>query len=139
MGVIAPDVRSRMMRSIRKKDTGPEREVRRVLRKLGYGYRLHAADLPGHPDIVLRGRRKAIFVHGCFWHQHEGCRLAKKPSARPEYWLPKLARNVERDRAALSALSALGWTSLVVWECEVSSEESLIGRLQKFLGDDGTA
>lgn len=137
MGEIAPELRSQMMRSIRKKNTRPELEVRRVLRRLGFGYRLHAADLPGNPDIIFRTRRKAIFVHGCFWHQHPGCHLAKKPSARPEYWLPKLARNVERDRAAVAALEALGWKTLVVWECEVSQEEKLRGLLEGLLGGEG--
>jgi DNA mismatch endonuclease, patch repair protein len=87
MRVVPPAVRSRMMRSIRKADTGPERTVRRLLRDIGVTYRLHAAELPGSPDIVVRKHRKAIFVHGCFWHQHEGCTLAKRPSARPDYWL----------------------------------------------------
>src|SRR5689334_510185 len=103
-----------MMRSIRKTDTRPEKVVRRLIRGLGViGYRLHAKELPGCPDIVLRRRRQAIFVHGCFWHQHSHCRLAKLPSARPDYWLPKLARNQERDEAALASLSALGWEVLV--------------------------
>src|SRR6266567_3395183 len=103
MKSIPREIRSQMMRSIRKTNTGPERAVRAMLWALGYRYRLHAADLPGHPDIVLRKRRKAIFVHGCFWHQHEGCKLSKLPKARPEYWLPKLARNKDRDRASLAA------------------------------------
>jgi DNA mismatch endonuclease (patch repair protein) len=125
-----------MMRSIRKKDTGPERRIRRLIRSLGMGYRLHAADLPGSPDIVLRKRRKAIFVHGCFWHQHERCRLAKQPSARPEYRLPKLARNKARDNAAQAALAALGWEVFVVWECELADEGALRARVAEFLGGD---
>lgn len=134
MASISREVRSRMMRSIRKTDTGPEKVVRRLMRELGaMGYRLHARDLPGRPDIVLRRRRQAIFVHGCFWHQHSGCRLAKRPSARPDYWLPKLARNQERDLAALAALSALGWDTLVVWECELSDVDTLRAKLEDFL------
>ena len=122
------------MRSIRKTDTTPELAVRKLLRELGVRYRLHARDLPGNPDIVMRGKKKAVLVHGCFWHQHSGCKLAKRPSARPEYWLPKLARNQERDRLALAALSDLGWSTLVVWECELAELEGLRGKLKEFLG-----
>jgi DNA mismatch endonuclease (patch repair protein) len=136
MSPISPEVRSRMMRSIRKINTGPERVVRRLLRELGFRYRLHAQDLPGRPDIVFRQRRKAIFVHGCFWHQHTGCRLSKRPSARPEYWLPKLQRNTERDKQALKALASLGWTTLVVWECELSHESVLRRKLDSFLSEE---
>jgi DNA mismatch endonuclease (patch repair protein) len=131
-------LRSEIMRSIRKANTAPERIVRRALRELGVRYRLHARELPGCPDIVFRKRRKAIFVHGCFWHQHEGCRLAKLPSARPEYWVPKLARNRQRDRAALARLASLGWQALVVWECELRDESGLRAKLERFLGADST-
>jgi DNA mismatch endonuclease (patch repair protein) len=131
---ISPSTRSRMMRSIRKTDTTPELIVRKLLRQLGIRYRLHASDLPGSPDIIVRRKKKAILVHGCFWHQHDGCRLAKRPSVRPEYWLPKLARNQERDRLALAALSGLGWSTLVVWECELAQLEELRGKLKDFLG-----
>jgi DNA mismatch endonuclease (patch repair protein) len=130
---ISPAVRSQMMRSIRKTNTGPERTVRRLIRELGYRYRLNARDLPGSPDIIFRAKRIAIFVHGCFWHQHEKCRLAKLPTARPEYWIPKLQRNKQRDQHALSALVALGWTVLVVWECEQQHEQRLKRKLAKFL------
>jgi DNA mismatch endonuclease (patch repair protein) len=122
-----------MMRSIRNANTGPERAVRRILRELGVGYRLHAKDIPGRPDIVLRKRRKAIFVHGCFWHQHEGCGLSKRPSARPEYWLPKLDRNKQRDQEMLRVLGSIGWEVLVVWECELADERGLVTKLKDFL------
>jgi DNA mismatch endonuclease (patch repair protein) len=121
------------MRSIRKHHTGPEIAVRRLIRQLGLRYRLHAKDLPGSPDIVFRAKRKAIFVHGCFWHQHAGCRLAKRPTARPEYWLPKLARTQKRDRASLAALANSGWTTLVVWECELNDLKTLREKLELFL------
>ena len=124
-----------MMRSVRKLNTGPELIVRRLLRGLGVGYRLHCKDLPGSPDIVMRSRRRAIFVHGCFWHQHEGCHLCKVPSARPEYWLPKLERNKQRDRAALEALRSLGWRALVIWECELNDEPKVQKKLKAFLGN----
>ncbi len=133
MAPISPAVRSRMMRSIRKSNTGPELTARRLMRELNVRYRLHAPDLPGSPDIIIRKRRKAIFVHGCFWHQHEGCSLAKRPSARPEYWGPKLERNRARDAAALEALRAMGWDALVVWECELRDEERARQRLERFL------
>jgi DNA mismatch endonuclease (patch repair protein) len=132
---ITPEVRSQMMRSIRKANTGPERSVRRLLTKLGFRYRLHDKGLPGSPDIVLRRQRKVVFVHGCFWHQHDGCRLAKRPSARLEYWLPKFARNRQRDRNAISALKSLGWESLVVWECELEDEWKVSQKLRCFLCD----
>jgi DNA mismatch endonuclease (patch repair protein) len=122
-----------MMRSIRKTNTGPERTVRRLLRELGHRYKLYARDLPGSPDIVFRGKRAAIFVHGCFWHQHEGCPLAKRPSARPEYWLPKLARNKARDRKVLTSLQAQGWRVLTLWECQLGREATVKSRLKKFL------
>ena len=125
--------RQRIMRSIRKTNTGPERIVRRLLRELGHHYKLYARDLPGSPDIVFRGKRAAIFVHGCFWHQHEGCPLAKRPSARPEYWLPKLARNKARDRKVLTSLQAQGWRVLTLWECQLGREVTVKSRLKKFL------
>ena len=134
LAVISPEVRSRMMRSIRKEHTKPERVVRRMVRELGFGYRLYGKDLPGNPDIVLRKRRKVIFVHGCFWHQHSGCGLAKRPNARPEYWLPKFARTQERDRTALIALERSGWNALVVWECELDAPSALNAKLKRFFG-----
>lgn len=124
------------MRSIRKSNTAPELVVRRLLRELGIRYRLHVKGLPGSPDIVVRQRKKAIFVHGCFWHQHQGCHLAKRPSARPEYWLPKLARNQERDRLALEGLARLDWDTLVVWECELDDLRLLRAKLKRFFRAD---
>jgi DNA mismatch endonuclease (patch repair protein) len=124
---------SQRMARIRKTDTKPEMLVRRMLHALGYRYRLHRRDLPGNPDIVFASRRKLIFVHGCFWHQH-GCRLgAKQPRARPEYWLPKLQRNKERDLRNLQALKEAGWSTLALWECELSDTSALERRLRKFL------
>ena len=126
-------MRSRIMRSIRKANTRPELLVRRLLHGMGYRFRLHRRDLPGTPDIVLPRHRVAIQVHGCFWHQHPGCRHATRPSARPEYWLPKLARNVERDAQASAALEALGWRVLTLWECELKDAGQLKARLGSFL------
>ena len=121
------------MRRIRKIDTTPERVVRRLVHGLGFRFRLHRRDLPGTPDLVLPRLRSAILVHGCFWHQHAGCRLARLPKSRPEYWLPKLKRNQERDVAARSELQAKGWEILVVWECETEDAAGLRQRLAAFL------
>jgi DNA mismatch endonuclease (patch repair protein) len=125
--------RSRIMRSIGKTNTSPEIAVRRVLHRLGFRFRLHVRELPGTPDVVLPRLRKIVMVHGCFWHQHSGCRLAKLPRARPEYWLPKLARNQARDEAARRELTALGWEVLVIWECEAGRPEYVRGALLDFL------
>lgn len=121
------------MRRIRKRDTKPELVVRRLAHALGFRFRLHRCDLPGTPDLVLPRHRSVIFVHGCFWHQHRGCRLARQPKTRLEYWLPKLARNVERDLRTRNALEAAGWRCLVVWECETRDGEALRGILRRFL------
>lgn len=121
------------MSRIRKKNTKPELRVRRLAHSLGYRFRLHRRDLPGTPDLIFPARRKAIFVHGCFWHRHD-CRLGGRPPAtRPEYWLPKLTRNVERDKAAQIELQRLAWDVLVIWECEVRNEAALRNRLTSFL------
>lgn len=105
------------MSGIKGKHTKPEMLARALLTAAGFRYRLHRRDLPGAPDIVLPGRRVAIFVHGCFWHAHEGCQLAAMPSTRREFWKAKLASNVGRDEAAVAKLGMLGWRVLIVWEC----------------------
>ena len=125
--------RSENMRQIRSKDTKPEVLLRSLLHKLGYRFRLHRKDLPGKPDIVFPGRRKAIFVHGCFWHQHANCPEGRLPRTRSEYWTPKLTRNVERDRNHLEKLSRLGWKALVLWECEIHETEAVKRKLKRFL------
>ena len=125
-------VRLRMSR-IRKANTSPEMIVRRAAHRLGYRFRLHKRDLPGTPDLVFARHRKVIFVHGCFWHQHGGCRHATMPRTRTEYWVPKLARNVERDAATLRLLMDQGWLALILWECEVKDSERLQRLLREFL------
>ncbi len=125
--------RSNIMRSIRKKNTKPELIVRKAVHALGFRFRLHRNDLPGSPDLVFPRHRKVIFVHGCFWHQHPGCRWAKKPKTRLDYWGPKLQRNVSRDARALAELGALGWRPLVLWECDVVDEPVLLAALRSFL------
>ncbi|ERR1700722_14554811 len=127
--------RSENMRQIRSKDTRPEILIRSLLHKLGYRFRLHRRDLPGKPDIVFPSRRKAIFVHGCFWHQHPGCREGRLPGTRLGYWRPKLQRNQQRDLDAVKGLRELGWDSITLWECEVNLQiGAVVSRLQVFLG-----
>lgn len=121
------------MSRIRGKNTSPELVVRRLAHRLGFRFRLHRRDLPGCPDMVFPRLRKVIQVHGCFWHQHPGCRRAHAPKSRLDYWAPKLARNVARDETSQAALSALGWEVLVMWECEVKNEVALTERLLDFL------
>lgn len=134
---LSPQARSRVMSRIKGKDTGPELALRRALHAQGYRYRLHVRALPGTPDLVFPARRKVIFVHGCFWHQHPGCKRATIPSSRREFWLPKLARTVERDRAAIAALNAAGWDVLVIWECALKAPASAIEACRAFLADGG--
>lgn len=134
--VVSPADRSRMMAGIQGKNTKPELTVRRTLFALGYRFRLHRRDLPGAPDIVLPGRKVAIFVHGCFWHMHGGCRYAKLPSTRPEYWKAKLQGNINRDQAAAMKLNAMGWRALWVWECATRARDAdcaLPQRLQSWI------
>lgn len=128
--------RSEVMRRVKSRNTTPERRVRAALRALGYpGYRLHRSDLPGRPDIAFIGRRRAIFIHGCFWHGHLCQRGARVPKTNRDYWLAKIERNRARDRHALEALDAAGWRSLVIWECELRDAD-LSDRLAAFLAPD---
>jgi len=120
--IVSPEVRSRMMRGIRNRDTGPEMVVRRFLHSRGYRYRLNVRELPGCPDIVLPRYRTAVFVHGCFWHRHQGCRFAYRPKSRAEFWASKLDANAARDARDQKRLEELGWAAVVVWECETGSE-----------------
>lgn len=120
------------MRAVRRKDTGPELTVRKLLHHMGFRYRLQGRDLPGRPDIVFRSRRKAVFVHGCFWHGHD-CRRGSRPSSNADFWSAKLDRNKERDAEQLRSLAALGWKPMVVWECETRNSAALESRLRAFL------
>jgi DNA mismatch endonuclease (patch repair protein) len=122
------------MRRIKSKNTKPERQVRSILHKSGFRYRLHRADLPGCPDIVFPKKAKVIFVHGCFWHMHTRCPAGRLPRSRVEYWEPKLLRNKARDAAARAKLRRMGWSVLVIWECELDSPSSLNRKLKTFLG-----
>lgn len=123
--------RSDIMRSVRSSDTKPELLVRKVLHFLGLRFRLHQKKLPGSPDIVLARFKTVIFVHGCFWHRHPGCRYATTPKTRQDFWLPKFAANVERDARKEAQLEELGWRVLTVWECETRDLQSLEQRLRR--------
>lgn len=126
--------RSERMAKIRSKGTKPELWVRQLLHRLGYRFRLHRAGLPGRPDLVFPSRRKIIFVHGCFWHAHEDCKVANRPKSRRSYWDAKFKRNRARDEANQKSLQQDGWRVFVVWECETNSDVSLASRLARFLG-----
>ncbi len=132
--VYPPDKRSAVMRRVKGKDTTPEMAVRKVLTGLGARYRLHRKDLPGSPDIVLPGRRLAVFVHGCFWHGHDCARGARVPKANRDYWVAKVDRNRARDVRNREALEALGWRVETVWECELKDRAGLEARLRGVLG-----
>lgn len=136
MDTLTPEQRSERMSRVRGKDTKPELVVRRLVHGLGYRFRLHRRDLPGSPDLVFPGRRKVIWVHGCFWHQHPdpNCKLARMPKSRLEFWETKLSANRERDAVKMAELAALGWDALVVWECEIKDKGILAARLKEFLG-----
>ena len=135
--VYGPEKRSAVMRRVKAKDTSPELKVRRLLTALGVRYRLHRKDLPGKPDIVMAGRKLAIFVHGCFWHGHDCARGARVPKANRDYWLGKVSRNRERDVANRAALEAAGWRVETLWECEMKDEAALRERLAGLLARDG--
>ena len=130
-----PEERSRIMRAVKGSDTAPELTVRRLAHGMGYRFRLHRSDLPGKPDIVFPGRRKIIFVHGCFWHGHSCRRGNRIPKGNRDYWLRKIARNRERDRMASAALTTLGWQVAEFWECEIKDPNSVVSHLRRFLGD----
>lgn len=125
--------RSGAMRRVRSKDTTPEILVRSLVHTLGFRFRLNRRDLPGSPDLVLPRLHSVIFVHGCFWHQHNCARGARLPKSNQAYWLPKLRRNVERDRRSIRALRKQGWRVLVVWECQTRDIDRLRARLTRFL------
>ena len=133
MDVVNQMTRSKMMSGIRGKNTQPELKVRRFLHAHGYRFRLHRKDLPGNPDIVLPKLMTCIFVHGCFWHRHSDCRYSTYPSTRIEFWNEKFQKNVERDERQQAALKAMGWFVLIVWECELKGEGTVLTDLLKKL------
>jgi DNA mismatch endonuclease (patch repair protein) len=122
------------MASIRSKNTRPEVALRRLIHAMGFRFRIHCSSLPGSPDIVFPSRRKLIFVHGCFWHRHR-CKWGRKlPTGNPKYWIAKFKRNVSRDAADRRKLRRAGWQILIVWECQISDQQELRGRVLSFVG-----
>lgn len=113
------------MSLIKSKDTKPEVIVRSIVHRLGFRFRLHKSGLPGSPDIVLKKYKTVIFVHGCFWHQHKGCKRSNIPKTNQKYWIPKLERNLERDRINKRDLKKDGWKVIVLWECQMRDPERL--------------
>ncbi len=133
-----PKKKSDAMRRVKSRDTGVEMQVRRLLHGLGYRYRLHKKDLPGSPDLVFPSKRKVIFIHGCFWHQHKDCSKAMRPKTNTHFWNDKLDRNIERDRENQQDLEGAGWDVFVVWECKIADIRSLEQAIRTFL-DPGNA
>jgi DNA mismatch endonuclease (patch repair protein) len=131
MDKISKSRRSANMRAVRGKDTGPEMAVRRAAHGLGLRFRLHRKDLPGCPDLVFPKWRTAVYVNGCFWHRHQGCRRAKLPSSNVDFWKKKLAANVARDARNYAALEKLGWRCEVIWQCDVRDEQSAVDAVRR--------
>ncbi|WP_148925621.1 very short patch repair endonuclease [Stutzerimonas stutzeri] len=128
--------RSRMMSAIRGKDTKPEVTIRRYLHSKGFRFRLHRPDLPGKPDLVLAKYRLAIFVHGCFWHRHEGCFYATSPATRSDFWQTKLSANVERDGRQVVLLQAAGWRVMIIWECGLKLSLHQVDEIDRLIRSD---
>lgn len=123
---MSKEKRSAIMRGVKGKDTKPETIVRSYLHKQGFRFRLHKKDLPGKPDIVLPKYKIAIFVHGCFWHQHPGCKEARIPGSNTKFWMEKFSKNKARDKRNLESIMAIGWEPIVIWECELFTDERLV-------------
>lgn len=133
MDILTRQQRSTVMSRIRGKNTVPEMVVRRAAHSLGLRFRLHRKDLPGSPDLVFPGRRKALFVHGCFWHRHSGCRLAYTPKSNASFWEAKFGSNIVRDARVMDELRAAGWAPLIIWECETRRPGEVVSRLNDLL------
>jgi|SRR5579871_1497288 len=134
MDKLTATARSALMSRVRSKDTSPELLVRSMIHGMGFRFRIHRKDLPGSPDIVLPGRKKVVWVHGCFWHRHPGCKFATVPKSNRRFWNNKFKNNVRRDRNHQSVVKEMGWESLVVWQCELQEPKKLARKLARFLG-----
>jgi DNA mismatch endonuclease (patch repair protein) len=137
MDHLTKEKRSWNMSRIRSKDTGPEVVFRRLIHRAGFRYRLHVKTLPGKPDLVLKKYKTVVFIHGCFWHKHEGCKRGNKPKSNNGYWDAKLNRNVERDKENTRRLQADGWNVLVIWECELKDLDSVMKKFLTFIASVG--
>jgi DNA mismatch endonuclease (patch repair protein) len=133
MDIVSREARSRMMGRIRGKDTKPELVIRTVAHSLGYRFRLHRKDLPGSPDLVFPSRSTVIFVHGCYWHRHPGCRYCYVPKSNIEFWEQKFRNNVARDERVRTELEQRGWRVVIIWECEAADNIILRGKLKESL------
>lgn len=134
MDTLSTAARSRMMSGIKGKNTKPELLVRRAAHALGYRFRLHRRDLPGSPDLVFPSRKLCLFVHGCYWHRHEGCKYCYEPKSNVEFWAEKFRKNVERDKRVQGELEEMGWKVAILWECQVADPVALEASLRSFLG-----
>lgn len=137
MDSFSKDQRSKCMSKIRSKNTSPELLIRKKLSKNNIRYRLHKKDLPGSPDIVISESKTAIFVNGCFWHQHKNCKRATRPKTNKNYWLPKLDGNAKRQRIAIDELKLAGWKPLIIWECEATNSKILNSKLRRAVDEKG--
>lgn len=133
MDHLSAEQRSLNMSKIRNRNTKPEIAVRKILTSLGLRYRLYVNTLPGKPDIVIPGRKTAVFINGCFWHQHENCRRKSMPKTNAEYWKPKLANNVAKQKEEIKKIKKLGYRPLIIWECQIENEEKLTKRIERML------
>jgi DNA mismatch endonuclease (patch repair protein) len=133
MDTLTTEQRSARMSLIRGKNTGVELTVRSLIHRLGFRYRLHEKDLPGKPDLVFSSRHKVIFIHGCFWHRHKRCSLARLPKSKLKFWVPKLEGNKLRDQANQDRLRKEGWRVMTIWECQINKQERLARRVKTFL------
>jgi DNA mismatch endonuclease, patch repair protein len=134
---LTPAQRSERMSRVRGKDTAPEMKLRRLIHGMGYRYRLHVGDLPGKPDLVFPSRHALIFMHGCFWHRHANCKLARLPKSKLDFWETKLEQNRQRDLGYRERLRAMGWRVLIVWECELHNLDHVSRVVREFLGERG--
>ena len=138
MDTLSPEARSALMRSVRQRNTTPEQRVRSIAHRLGYRFRLHRRDLPGTPDLVFPALRTCLFVHGCFWHRHPGCKLTTTPKTRVDFWEAKFEANVERDHRKVANLEGQGWRVAVIWECETRDPDKIAKRLHRLLDGETT-
>jgi len=134
--VFTKEKRSRIMSRVKGRDTKPEILIRSVVHRMGFRFRIHRYDLPGHPDIVLPRHKKVIFVHGCFWHGHKKCGRSKRPTTNTNFWNRKLDKNIERDKVFQCKLRSMGWKVLVIWQCETRKAQKLSAKLERFLYED---